>query len=309
VRKAIITVMLTVPTLIGYGQYSSASLKLGLLKPELDGIELPRYYQAGIDYRTFLASFGTDNLAIDLGFGVSINSIYSRESFTTSFTDVSQELLYSSQNENELDYSGELKSSYFLSINSLQVGPTINFKLHPKFRISAFYGLGIGTTYVGSKSQYANGSYSGSGNVNNISDELNSSNTQGYFYLIDNRDLPNFKLTTIEKVKNSQLYSFTRNSNFEIGLEYDLTETISLGLCMGFFSTYAGNLVRQGATKLKGSTLSYQSQGDTPSINGAEKFSKALSPEDGANDNFKWFEPGKPEKLGNSQLIKLTIYL
>jgi hypothetical protein len=145
--------------------------------------------------------------------------------------------------------------------------------------------------------------------VNNIADELNSSNTQGYFYLIDNKDLPNFKLTTIEKVKNSQLYSFTRNSNFEIGLEYDLTETISLGLCMGFFNTYSGNLVRQGATKLKGSTLSYQSQGEAPTINGTEKFSKALSAADGANDNFKWFESGKPEKLGTSQLIKLTIYL
>jgi hypothetical protein len=303
--------MLTVPALIGYGQYSSASLKLGLLKPESVEPESPRYYQAGIDYRTFLASFGTDNLAIDFGVGVSINSIYSRESETStnSFTDVSQELLYSSQNENEISYSGDLTSSYFISLNSLQVGPTINFKLHPKFRISAFYGLGIGSTYVGSKVQFSNGSYSGSGNVNNIADELNSSNTQGYFYLIDNKDLPNFKLTTIEKVKNSQLYSFTRNSNFEIGLEYDLTETISLGLCMGFFNSYTGNLVRQGATKLKGSTLSYQSQGETPTINGDEKFSKALSPADGVNDSFKWFESGNPIKLGNSQLIKLTIYL
>ena len=301
--------MLTVPALMGYGQYSSASLKLGLLKPESVEPESPRYYQAGIDYRTFLASFGTDNLAIDFGIGVSINSIYSRESFTTITNDVSQELLYSSQNENEISYIGDINSSYFISINSLQVGPTINFKIHPKFRISAFYGLGIGSTYVGSKSQFSNSFYSGSGNVNNIAEELNSSNTQGYFYLIDNKDLPNFKLTTIEKVKNSQLYSFTRNSNFEIGLEYDLTETISLGLCMGFFNTYSGNLVRQGATKLKGSTLSYQSQGETPTINGDEKFSKALSPADGVNDSFKWFESGKPEKLGNSQLIKLTIYL
>ena len=301
--------MLTVPSLVGYGQYSSASLKLGLFKPESSVNETPINYQAGIDYRTFLASFGSDDIAIDFGIGASITSIYSRESFTNDFTDISEELLYSSQNENELNYSGDVTSSFSLSIHSLQLGPTINLKLHPKFRISAFYGLGIGTTHVGSNYKYSNGNYSGSGNVNNISEELNRSNTQGYFYLIDNKDLPNFKLTTIEKVKTSQLFSFTRNSTFEIGLEYDLTETISLGLCMGFFNAYTGALSRQGSTKLKGSTLSYQSQGDTPTINGPEKFSKALSPEDGANDNFKWFESGKPEKLGNSQLIKLTIYL
>lgn len=307
--KKILLAFLGISSIQGNAQYSSLGFKSGVFRPEVSDPDDPLLITSGVDYKNFIVSFGTEQLALDFGWGVGINSINSRIKEEFDILLSSSELLYSINDENTLQYEGSVVSKLFISNNMLQLGPTINFKLGKKLRFNYFYGLGAGLSHNTFRTKFENGRYSGSGAVSNLADKLNQEDVQGFFLLTDNSKAPEFMLSISESERRSFITSITRNAIWEAGFEIDLSEKISLGISYSRLKFFSGSSLRSFGTKVKGKSLNYQSTGFAPSVGEVDNFSRSIGPENKENSDFRWVENGKPEAFGDNTMLKITIYL
>lgn len=307
--KRLLLSILSISSLVGNAQYSSLGIKGGIFSPEISDSETPMHVISGLDFKRYMVSFGTEKIALDFGWGISLNSINSRSKFELETQAESTELLYSADDENVLVYDGLSVTSTFISNNLLQIGPTLNFKLGKKMRFSYFYGFGAGINHFTYRTKYNKGKYSGSGAVINLADKLNEEDIQGVFQLTDNRNAPSFVLNIAESVRQSLISGITRNSVWEAGFEADISSKISLGISYSRLKVFNGLGIKSFGSKVKGKSINYQSEGTPPAIGEIENYKKNFSPETTDKSDFKWFENGRPEAFGNSTMLKLTIYL
>jgi hypothetical protein len=316
--KKIIIMVLCISSFRGYAQYSSISLKTGLFNSnELAFLETEPYLTSldrnillGLDYKTFLYRYGREHAGVDLGFGASFSTIMRRnEGLPYDFSSTSGELLSSIFNQNKVTYIGSAANSVFRTINILQIGPAANLKLTSKMRLAFFYGLGIGFKRVRNTTSYLDGEYFGTNSVSNIAAALNEDEIQGPITLVDNSNAPEFELTIAESVRQSFVSSITRSSAWEIGFEYDLNDRISLGLSYSNLNLYNGYNYKDRGSKVKGKTLNYQSTGAAAVVGETDNFSETYKADATTNLNFKRFERGKPESIGNTMTFKLIMFL